>query len=136
MMMLIICWLGLVGAGLNDVTLGPKTGASKGYLNGTYQEFDLGTAYPWGLSVGGDSNYAGIYSIHPPASCFCQNKKQHTDGLFYLSFFLFCFSNKEGGELGWGMMRANFGGWLHRMGIRQHQCGPRYRWRGRGILFR
>lgn len=48
------------GAGFNDATLGPfGDGAAKGFLNGTYQQFDLGITFPWGFALGGDSNYAG-----------------------------------------------------------------------------
>lgn len=51
------------GAGLNDATLGPGSeGSAKGFLNETYQQFDLGTAFPWGLSIGADTNYAGMIS--------------------------------------------------------------------------
>lgn len=35
------------GAGFNDATLGPLCdGAAKGFLNGTYQQFDLSTTFP------------------------------------------------------------------------------------------
>jgi len=47
------------GAGLNDVVLSSSSdGSPKGFLNGTYQEFDLGGDFPWGLDVSGSSNYA------------------------------------------------------------------------------
>ena len=49
----------LVGAGLNDVTLGPIDVASKGFFNDTHQQFDYNTSFPWALSMGGDTNYAG-----------------------------------------------------------------------------
>lgn len=52
------------GAGTNDVTLGSINVASKGFLNDTYQQFDYGTEFPWGFQMGGDSNYAGIYTQH------------------------------------------------------------------------
>jgi len=51
------------GAGFNDVTLGPIDVASKGFLNGTYQQFDYGTDFPWGLQMGNDLNYAGVLSL-------------------------------------------------------------------------
>jgi hypothetical protein len=48
------------GAGLSDVVL-IKNGTEgvKGYLNGTIQQFDLGTDFPWYMAMGGDANYAG-----------------------------------------------------------------------------
>ena len=51
----------MAGAGLNDVTLGPIDVASKGFLNGTYQQFDYNTTFPWGLDMGSDGNYAGVF---------------------------------------------------------------------------
>ena len=39
------------GAGLNDATLGPIDTAAAGYLNGTNQQFDLGTTFPWGMVI-------------------------------------------------------------------------------------
>lgn len=48
-------------AGFSDATLGRLgDGATKGFLNGTYQQLDLGTMFPLGFSLGGDSNYAGM----------------------------------------------------------------------------
>lgn len=38
-----------IGAGENDVTLESISDAAVGYLNGTYQQFDLGTSFPWGM---------------------------------------------------------------------------------------
>lgn len=48
------------GAGTNDVTLEGIDVASVGFLNGTYQQFDYNTTFPWGLQMGDDDNYAGI----------------------------------------------------------------------------
>lgn len=54
------------GAGLNDVILtSDLTGASKGFLNDTYQLFDFGTEFPWGMNMGGDADHAGEFTVHP-----------------------------------------------------------------------
>ncbi len=54
------------GAGLNDVVLNSNvTGASPAFLNDTYQLFDFGSAFPWGLSMGGNTNYAGEVTSIP-----------------------------------------------------------------------
>src|SRR5271156_596978 len=44
------------GAGLSDAVL-IKNGseAAKGYLNGTILQFDLGSAFPWYMAMGGDT---------------------------------------------------------------------------------
>lgn len=48
------------GAGLNDaVLISDMPGASKGFLNDSYQLFDFGTHFPWGMKIGGNANYAG-----------------------------------------------------------------------------
>ena len=49
------------GAGENIVTLVARNDATKAFLNPSsgYQEFDLGTAYPWGFVMGGESDTAG-----------------------------------------------------------------------------
>ncbi|MCJ1304546.1 hypothetical protein MMC08_007359, partial [Hypocenomyce scalaris] len=48
------------GAGFNDATLGPlDEGCAKGFLNGTYQQFDLASGDPWAFIIGADTNYAG-----------------------------------------------------------------------------
>lgn len=45
------------GAGLNDVSLATK-GGSAGFINGTYQQFDLsGSTFPSGLKLAYDSTY-------------------------------------------------------------------------------
>ena len=49
-----------LGGGTNDVTLEGIANASIGFLNGTYQQFDYDTTFPWGLLMGGDENYAGM----------------------------------------------------------------------------
>ncbi|KAA6408537.1 MAG: hypothetical protein FRX48_07619 [Lasallia pustulata] len=42
------------GAGFNDGMVASSTeGAAKGFLDETYQQFDFGTAFPWGLYIGG-----------------------------------------------------------------------------------
>jgi len=47
------------GAGINDVVLeANRITAAKGFLNGTYQEFNFGTDFRWGLNMGGAANYA------------------------------------------------------------------------------
>lgn len=47
------------GAGFNDAVLFKDAkAASSAYLNGTRALFDLGTSFPWGMLVGGDTNYA------------------------------------------------------------------------------
>ena len=40
------------GAGENDVTLEFIDDASVGFLNDTYQQFDYGTDFPWGMFMG------------------------------------------------------------------------------------
>ena len=55
------------GAGENDATLESIDVASVGYLNGSNQQFDLGTAFPWGVGIEVTDEYAGIYSF----SIFC-----------------------------------------------------------------
>jgi hypothetical protein len=53
-----------VGAGLDDaVLLGNKSRASRGYLNGTRQLFDLGTDFPWGMVMVQQPGYASRPSI-------------------------------------------------------------------------
>ena len=49
------------GAGENIVTLVARSDATKAFLDpsGGYQEFDLGTAYPWGLVMGGQTGVPG-----------------------------------------------------------------------------
>lgn len=47
------------GAGLGDAALTPDISeASKGFLNGTYQQFDQDTTFPWAM-VFGYEPYAG-----------------------------------------------------------------------------
>ncbi|KAJ5948749.1 hypothetical protein N7454_002056 [Penicillium verhagenii] len=47
------------GAGLSDGVLDSNaTVATKFSLNGTVASADLGTNFPWGLTVAGDTNYA------------------------------------------------------------------------------
>ena len=55
------------GAGLNDATLQTIDVATAGYLNGTNQQFDLGTEFPWGMNMVDYDYYAGIISLpnHP-----------------------------------------------------------------------
>lgn len=51
------------GAGLNDVALiSDISGASKGFLNDTYQQFDYNTSFPWYLDLGYEP-YAGQSSV-------------------------------------------------------------------------
>ncbi|KAL2351607.1 hypothetical protein BJ546DRAFT_851931 [Cryomyces antarcticus] len=53
------------GAGLNDVALNAsKTHASKGFLNVTATEFDLGNTWPYGMALG----YAATYAAWEPVT--------------------------------------------------------------------
>ena len=53
------------GAGLNDVVgLTNLENASKGFLNETHAQFDFNTTFPWAFDFGGDTNYAGMFSIN------------------------------------------------------------------------
>lgn len=53
------------GAGEDDVTLEPFEVASIGFLNGTNQQFDYGTDFPWGMEMDVYDYYAGKSSpIH------------------------------------------------------------------------
>lgn len=55
------------GAGLNDAVLEDKaSSATPFYLNGTTALADLGTDYPWGFEIGGDTNYACECLFIPP----------------------------------------------------------------------
>jgi len=50
------------GAGLNDAVLAPKDNSyrlAKGFMNGTHQEFDLGSDFPYGFVALEEANYAG-----------------------------------------------------------------------------
>lgn len=48
------------GAGLSDAVFDSNgTNAPKFYLNGTTPYADLGTSFPWGLTIYADTNYAG-----------------------------------------------------------------------------
>ncbi|CAD6563581.1 MAG: hypothetical protein ASARMPRED_000070 [Alectoria sarmentosa] len=42
------------GAGFNDATLGSIEIAAAGFLNETYQQFDLGDPFPWGMNIAGN----------------------------------------------------------------------------------
>ena len=45
---------------MNDAVLVPYIGAAvNGSLNATYQIFDIGSPYPFGITLGSDTNYAG-----------------------------------------------------------------------------
>lgn len=52
------------GAGENDVTLETIDVASIGYLNGTNQQFDYGTSFPWGMVMVLYDYEAGKFSPH------------------------------------------------------------------------
>lgn len=56
------------GAGENDVTLESIDGASIGFLNGTSQQFDYGTNFPWGMVMVDYDFYASTYL--PSVRCF------------------------------------------------------------------
>lgn len=47
------------GAGMNDATLGSIDVASVGYLNGTNQQFEYDTDFPWGMVMVLYDFYAG-----------------------------------------------------------------------------
>jgi hypothetical protein len=48
------------GAGLGDATLCPNSSnASPAFMNGTYQQFDYNTTFPWGMYLAYDAEYAG-----------------------------------------------------------------------------
>ncbi|KAI9718883.1 MAG: hypothetical protein M1812_003767 [Candelaria pacifica] len=51
------------GAGLNDATLVRDNGIH-GFINDTHQEFDLGSQFPWGLTLATDTNYAGWQFVY------------------------------------------------------------------------
>ena len=54
------------GAGLNDAVLVPAIPGSKfanGFLNGTYQQFDFGTAFPWGMYME-TPTYGYFFNVH------------------------------------------------------------------------
>lgn len=52
------------GAGMNDLVLGSKAGASKAFLNSTQLQWDLGTPdIPWGISLTSAANYVAWQSI-------------------------------------------------------------------------
>ncbi|KAL6720344.1 hypothetical protein ACLMJK_002265 [Lecanora helva] len=82
------------GAGTNDVTLGGVDVASKGYFNGTHQQFDYETSFPWGLSMGGDTNYAAWELAMIDGG-------EGSEGFFF---------NSSG--LQWNETYEGFGGWL------------------------
>ncbi|KAK0508166.1 hypothetical protein JMJ35_009250 [Cladonia borealis] len=82
------------GAGTSDVTLEGIDVASVGFLNGTHQQFDYDTPFPWGLQMGGDDNYA--------AWEFALINASYGDEGFYF--------NKSG--LQWNETEGGFNGWL------------------------
>jgi hypothetical protein len=55
------------GAGFNDAVLvekgSPNTLAATGFLNGTYQEFNLGDDFPWGMVMTSDTTYDAWLSV-------------------------------------------------------------------------
>lgn len=85
------------GAGENDATLESIDVASAGYLNGSNQQFDLGSEFPWGIGMVDYDFYAGmsffflllLLLLLPPHLQFL------VDGLFYITllcFALLCFA--------------------------------------------
>lgn len=51
-----------VGGGWNDAALAKDIkSASVGFLNGTFQEFDLGNVFPWGLVIQWSEFYTQWY---------------------------------------------------------------------------
>ncbi|KAJ6107773.1 hypothetical protein N7523_009096 [Penicillium sp. IBT 18751x] len=82
------------GAGLNDAVLESSADAAAAfYLNGTTALADLGTSYPWGFEIGGDTNYADWEAVEI-------NAGGGADG-FSITDNKFVWSEAEG-----------FGGWL------------------------
>ena len=58
------------GAGLDDVALvSDFSVASKGFLNGTYQQFDYNTSFPWYMDLGYEP-YAGKLLVDLTANSF------------------------------------------------------------------
>ena len=86
--------------------------ASVGFLNGTHQQFDYDTPFPWGLQMGGDDNYAGTcLSIHCQGKMADQTHAAWEFALINASYgdegFYF---NKSG--LQWNETEGGFNGWL------------------------
>lgn len=104
------------GAGLSDGVLDSNaTAAPKFSLNGTNAYADLGTDYPWGMTVAGDTNYAGM----------CLNETSSS----LTSFLIVCLAwepvtiNAGAGETGFAISNGNFvwsadegfAGWLGKL---------------------
>jgi len=82
------------GAGLNDAVLTSNISiASKGFLNATYQQFDYGTDFPWGLNLADVVQYTGWQPV------------QINTGYGSAGFF----TNSAGLQ---GSSDLDFGGWL------------------------
>ncbi|KAK4691532.1 hypothetical protein P7C71_g5489, partial [Lecanoromycetidae sp. Uapishka_2] len=84
------------GAGTNDIVLTSIEIASVGFLNGTYQQFDYNTSFPWGLEMGDDDNYAAWEFANIDS----------TDGIGSGEFYF----NASG--LQWNTDEEGFAGWL------------------------
>ncbi|MCJ1310812.1 hypothetical protein MMC25_004479 [Agyrium rufum] len=103
------------GAGFNDVVLVPESVGSlaKFFLNNTHQEADLGSAFPWGLVLGNDDNYAGWELVQLNAgygdSGFYFN---NTDGLFNAVAGAQGLKFNSAYQYGEGIKFNEFGGWL------------------------
>lgn len=69
-------WAYHTGAGLNDAVLGDSEKGSHASLNGTNVNFELGSAFPWGMFMPGAANYAGM---SPPSSIFCLFRDETDD---------------------------------------------------------
>lgn len=64
------------GAGLDDATLTSDISvASKGFLNGTYQQFDYSTSFPWYLDLGYEP-YARTSLLHPMLNLFSSHRRE------------------------------------------------------------
>ncbi|MCJ1354249.1 MAG: hypothetical protein MMC33_004236 [Icmadophila ericetorum] len=99
------------GAGFNDAVLVTETGtnvAAPAFLNATYQEFNLGSEFPWGFTMGADSTYNGWLPVQINAG--------YGDSGFY-------FNNTDGSgvnglkwnsayEYGGGPDENQFNGWI------------------------
>lgn len=91
------------GAGLSDGVLDSNgTAAPKFSLNGTTAYADLGTDYPWGMTVAGDTNYAGM----------CLYENAALLGAFLIVCFCLAWEpvtiNAGGGETGYAISNGNF----------------------------
>ena len=86
--------------------------AAVGFLNGTYQQFDYDTTFPWGLQMGFDDDYAGtcLY-VH------CKSKMTDETNLAWQFALIDTEYGDEGfyfntSGLQWNETEGGFNGWL------------------------